>query len=372
MSHRGPNSPPCPLDRSAAEWRDLRFAHGTHQCLANNENCHLDRSAAEWRDLHSARTTTSLNKGKNRRGTASAVPSNHHPAQRLQPLRFAGVKAQWNNLRSALSVDRSSVRAFVSSGPGFSRAASASFVARLQPPGKAVRPKVILAAQSSAISIHQRPAQPLRFVFLLALATTLAGCRLPGKPSDAPEVPRPEAVLSFDKLYGENCAACHGANGNHGAAINLANPEYEAWIDDATLRNVIANGEKGVLMPGFSLKGGGNLTDQQIDVLVHGLRTTWAKGTTDPFNGATPPPYHPAIPGNPANGQAVYTAACARCHGADAHDPGRAGSVLDGSFLSLINEQTIRSTIVPGRPDIGQPDWRNDIPRPAPHRPPGH
>lgn len=210
------------------------------------------------------------------------------------------------------------------------------------------------------------PLQPLSFACLLLLTavTTLAGCRLPGKPENQPEVPRPEAVLAFDKLYGENCAACHGANGNHGAAINLANPEYEAWIDDTTLRNVIAYGEKGVLMPGFSLKGGGTLTDQQVDVLVHGLRTTWAKAGAgaDAFNGATPPPYHPANPGNPANGQAVYTAACARCHGADAGHPGPAHSVLDGTFLALVNEQTIRSTIVPGRPDIGQPDWRNDIP----------
>ena len=39
-----------------------------------------------------------------------------------------------------------------------------------------------------------------------------------------------------------------------------------------------------------------------------------------------------------------------------------AGSILDGSFLALINEQTMRTTIIAGRPDIGQPDWRNHIP----------
>ena len=197
-------------------------------------------------------------------------------------------------------------------------------------------------------------------LFASAAVLLLAGCRLPGKPDAAPEVPRPEAVLSFDKLYAENCAACHGANGDHGAAVNLANPEYEAWIDDTTLRNIIANGEKGVLMPGFGAKAGGSLTDQQVDVLVHGLRARWSK--PNPFNGATPPPYHPAAAGNPANGQAVYNAACARCHGPDAQHPGQASSILDGSFLALINEQTIRSTIVPGRPDIGHPDWRDDIP----------
>jgi cytochrome c oxidase cbb3-type subunit 3/ubiquinol-cytochrome c reductase cytochrome c subunit len=54
--------------------------------------------------------------------------------------------------------------------------------------------------------------------------------------------------------------------------------------------------------------------------------------------------------------------ACARCHGATAEQPGIAGSILDPSFLGLINAQTLRTTIVAGRPDIGQPDWRNDVP----------
>jgi mono/diheme cytochrome c family protein len=58
----------------------------------------------------------------------------------------------------------------------------------------------------------------------------------------------------------------------------------------------------------------------------------------------------------------VYQAACARCHGDTAQHPGSAGSILDGSFLALINEQMVRTTIIAGRPDIGEPDWRNHIP----------
>ena len=104
---------------------------------------------------------------------------------------------------------------------------------------------------------------------LCALALLLgAGCNLPGKPKAGPEVPRPEEVMQFDKLYGDNCAGCHGVDGRNGSATNLANPEYEAWIDDATLRDVIAKGEKQSLMPAFALESGGVLTDQQIDALV--------------------------------------------------------------------------------------------------------
>jgi cytochrome c oxidase cbb3-type subunit 3 len=188
----------------------------------------------------------------------------------------------------------------------------------------------------------------------------LAGCNLPGKPKAGPEVPRPEEVLSFDKLYGANCAGCHGADGQNGAATNLANPEYQALIDDASLREVIAKGEKETLMPAFAQENGGMLIDRQIDALVQGIRGSWRK--QDAFGGETPPPYKATHTGDAAKGQAVYAIACARCHGVSAQQPGKAGSILDGSFLALINEQKLRTTVIAGRPDIGEPDWRGHIP----------
>ena len=188
----------------------------------------------------------------------------------------------------------------------------------------------------------------------------LAGCDLPGRPQPGPEVPRPEAVVSFDALYGENCAGCHGKNGENGSATDLANPEYEALIDDASLREVIANGEKGTLMPGFGSHAGGPLTDAQIDALVAGIRAHWKKENA--FGGENPPPYKATHTGDATRGQAVYGAACARCHGNDVQHRGSAGSILDGSFLALINQQKIRTTIIAGRPDIGEPDWRGHIP----------
>lgn len=193
----------------------------------------------------------------------------------------------------------------------------------------------------------------------VTLAGLLSGCDLPGRPKSGPEVPRPEAVLSFDALYGENCAGCHGANGQNGAATDLANPEYEALIDDASLRNVIANGEKGSLMPGFSARRGGMLSDAQIEAIVQGMRARWKNQNT--FAGETPPPYKASHPGDIPKGQQVYAMACARCHGPSAQQPGKSGSILDGSFLALINEQTVRTTVIAGRPDLGQPDWRNHI-----------
>ncbi len=221
-----------------------------------------------------------------------------------------------------------------------------------------------------------RRAETLAVVCALA-PLVLTGCNLPGKPGPGPEVPRPEQVLAFDDLYKSNCAGCHGAEGKDGAATNLANPEYQALIDDATLRDVISNGssrrsehpessgppgaaKKGTLMPGFSQASGGMLTDQQISALVEGMRARWRKSNA--FGGDTPPPYKATHVGDVEKGKAVYAIACVRCHGVSAKEPGKAGSILDGSFLALIDEQMVRTTVIAGRPDIGEPDWRGHIP----------
>jgi cytochrome c oxidase cbb3-type subunit 3 len=191
-------------------------------------------------------------------------------------------------------------------------------------------------------------------------AIALMGCDLPGRPKPGPEVPRPEAVMTFKTLYGENCAGCHGAGGQNGAAMDLANPEYQAWVDDDSLRAVIANGEKGTLMPGFGVQSGGMLTDAQINAIIQGMRASWSR--PDVLAGVNAPEYRATHAGDLTKGPAVYAAACSGCHGASAKQPGKAGSILDGSFLALITEQTVRTTIVAGRPDIGQPDWRSHIP----------
>jgi cytochrome c oxidase cbb3-type subunit 3 len=200
---------------------------------------------------------------------------------------------------------------------------------------------------------------------LCTLATVaLGGCNLPGKPKPGPEVPRPEEVTSFEQLYSRNCSGCHGEKGDHGGAMNLANPEYQALIDDASLREMIAYGEKGTLMPAFAMESGGTLTNQQIDAIVQGMRANWrkplqAQGPVASNSGAGAlPPYRATHAGEPAKGAAVYMGMCAECHGSSARKPGKAGSILDGSFLALVNEQMIRTTIIAGRPDLGMPDWR--------------
>jgi hypothetical protein len=35
---------------------------------------------------------------------------------------------------------------------------------------------------------------------------------------------------------------------------------------------------------------------------------------------------------------------------------------VDGSYLALVSDQNLRTTVIVGRPDMGAPDWRGDLP----------
>ncbi len=188
-------------------------------------------------------------------------------------------------------------------------------------------------------------------LFSCALAVLLAGCRWQiGYPP--PAAGRPADVQDFTTLYNQNCAACHGSGGENGPATNLANPEYEALIDDATLHKWIAAGMPGTQMPAFSQISGGMLTETQVGDIVTGMRKEWSRPNA--FAGAQPPPYAQAHPGDATRGQQVYQARCAMCHAQSNQE------VTSPVYLALVSDQALRSLIIAGSPDIGQPDWRHD------------
>jgi len=194
----------------------------------------------------------------------------------------------------------------------------------------------------------------------MLLALSLAGCDLlPGRAGarDQREA-APTQVATFHALYSQQCAGCHGRDGRLGAARPLNDAVYLALVPAPRLRQAIAEGVPGTAQPAFAKSAGGALTDEQIDALVQGLLATWARpGATQ---GVTVPPYA-AKPGDPERGSAVYTAACAGCHGEDGRGGPKARSVVDPSYLALVSDQHLRTTVIAGRADIGMPDWRGQI-----------
>jgi mono/diheme cytochrome c family protein len=205
------------------------------------------------------------------------------------------------------------------------------------------------------------------------LSLGCVGCtNAPGHPAPGPEVPRPGQVMEFATLYKQNCAGCHGGNGRNGAAISLANPVYLAVAGAATIRRDTANGGAGKLSPPFQQSAGGMLTDQQINCLVQGILQVW--GRADVLGASPAPSYAAGSKGDPAQGHQAFDQFCSHCHGAggrgtkaqSATNPAAvAGSIVDPAYLALVSDQSLRSTIIAGRPDLGMPDWRSGISGPG-------
>jgi cytochrome c oxidase cbb3-type subunit 3 len=192
-------------------------------------------------------------------------------------------------------------------------------------------------------------------------ATLLSGCSSPhGRPQRGSETLAPSEVLEFSTLYADNCAGCHGADGRGGAAIALADPVYLAIVDEAALRNEIANGVPGTSMPAFAQSSGGMLTDKQVDVITSHIRSRWSR--KEVLDGANPPSYAAHSAGNAQHGQVAYGTYCASCHGPTGQGGPKGSAITNGSFLALVSNQGLRTIVIAGRPELGAPDWRGDVP----------
>jgi mono/diheme cytochrome c family protein len=189
----------------------------------------------------------------------------------------------------------------------------------------------------------------------------LSGCGSPhGQPLKGSEALAPNEILDFETLYAENCAGCHGAEGRGGAAIALANPVYLAIADDAAMRKVIANGVRGTAMPAFAESAGGMLTDKQIDVITTQIRSRLSRPAN--VDAANLPSYAPKSADNVSQGEAAYKTYCESCHGPNGRGGPKGSAITDDSFLALISDQELRTIVISGRPELGAPDWRANVP----------
>jgi cytochrome c oxidase cbb3-type subunit III len=189
----------------------------------------------------------------------------------------------------------------------------------------------------------------------------LAACSAPdGQPQSNSEPIAPSQVLDFGTLYAQNCAGCHGAQGRGGAAIGLANPVYLAIVDETTMRNTVANGVRGTSMPAFAQAAGGMLTEQQVEVIASGIFSRW--GRKEVLDGANPPSYAVKAAGNVDHGQVVFGKYCAACHGPEGAGTPKGSAITNDSFLALVSDQALRTIVITGRPELGAPDWRGNVP----------
>jgi len=99
------------------------------------------------------------------------------------------------------------------------------------------------------------------------------------------------------RLYGAQCALCHGANGDGIAGVNLARQQFRRAASDDDIRNTITTGVAAAGMPAFRLQA------PELDSLIAFIRSGFDIG------GAA------FKVGNATRGRAVYDkSGCAACH----------------------------------------------------------
>jgi cytochrome c oxidase cbb3-type subunit 3 len=198
-------------------------------------------------------------------------------------------------------------------------------------------------------------------VLTILSVVLLCGCDLShGKPGKDSETLAPDQIIDFATLYSQNCAGCHGAEGRGGAAIALADPVYLAIAGDAAISKVITNGVRGTAMPAFAQSAGGMLTDKQIDVITSGIRSRW--GRSGILDAANPPSYAEKSAGSASRGELAYKMYCESCHGPGGRGGPKGSAITDGTFLALVSDQGLRTTVIAGRSELGAPDWRGNVP----------
>ena len=200
---------------------------------------------------------------------------------------------------------------------------------------------------------------PAALVAIAMVLMSVACSTSRGRPGPDSEVLPPREITDFGFLYAKNCSACHGPDGKNGATTSLGDPLFLAIADDAVIRRVATHGVPGTPMPAFASSAGGMLTDKQVDSIVTGIRS-WAKPVD--VSHTSLPPYVAEAPGDPAHGAEVYGTYCSSCHGPGGRGGPKASSIVDGSYLTLVSDQQLRTIVIVGRPDLGAPDYRNNVP----------
>ena len=142
------------------------------------------------------------------------------------------------------------------------------------------------------------------FAAAAAAAGTKPKEKLPGSRAD---------LATGKKLFENQCARCHGPQGEGGSGPVLARPRLGRAPDDAALIKVLSDGIRGTEMPGAN-----SMSEREVRQVAAHVRTL-GKVQMKP------------VPGNAAHGAEVYRGkgGCANCH-AMKGDGGISGPDLAG------------------------------------------
>lgn len=173
------------------------------------------------------------------------------------------------------------------------------------------------------------------------------------------QTPEQDQLEQGARLFAENCAVCHGANGEGRVGATLAK-NWPSIRPDLEVRATIENGISGSPMPAWGQKNGGPLTNADIDALVMYI-LSWETGgppvipptpTYVARPAITPPPN---VEGDPNRGGVLFDQNCVVCHGLNGE--GRVGATLAKAWPSIRPDLEVKATISDGVKGSPMPAW---------------
>lgn len=164
------------------------------------------------------------------------------------------------------------------------------------------------------------------------------------------------------QIFAENCAVCHGEDGQGRVGATLAK-DWPSIRPDLKVRDTIERGIPDTLMPAWGEASGGPLSEEEIDALTFYI-LSWQSGgpiyivpfSTPGLQIALTPP--PGVTGDPNRGALLFSSNCAVCHGQEGE--GRVGATLAKDWPSIRPDLQIKSTIEIGVEGSVMPAWSRE------------
>ncbi len=156
------------------------------------------------------------------------------------------------------------------------------------------------------------------------------------------------ATTAGRELYANDCAMCHGEQGEGVDAPPLNDSTFLGTTLDSTVFSVIGSGVPNTEMPAWSQAHGGPFTDEQLRQLAAFIRS-WEEDAPDRAA--------EAMKGDPQEGLAIYAATCTVCHGPEGQGTAQGPALNDVQRLANFDDDWYAATVADGRPATGMPTW---------------
>lgn len=157
-----------------------------------------------------------------------------------------------------------------------------------------------------------------------------------------------EQIARGQQLFADNCATCHGDNGEGDLGPALNSKKFLDSTEDGKIYSLISSGVPGTAMPSWSQDYGGPFTGEQVQDLVGFIRH-W-QATAQDVAKTTPT-------ADASLGQVIFASTCYACHGTNGQGTDRAPALNSKDLLDKFDDNWLRQTISDGRPAKGMPTW---------------